>query len=217
MPEHYAIPPEWRREVWITDPDNFPDPEFTTFQEEWDYEFIDTKGVLADFKRLIVGHESTVTRNGNEFARRYRGRPETFYWFAIAATELINNPDSYYRQAHTGQLNGVFVVNYANMIDITGLMEALDGTKTRNRKHLLSPRFGALYARLFNRYCPGLRTDDYLKVELREPRRGMCPNCGCIYEHLTHNFITATSPQYEKARENFFGQVDYRKERDDNG
>jgi hypothetical protein len=216
MPGTYLIPPEWRKEAWISDPSNFPDPTFSTFAEEWDYEFIDVRGVLCDFKRHIFGHESTSQRNGKAFQRKHRGRPETFYLFSIAALELINNPESYYRQEHTGQINGVFVVNYLNMIDMVGLLDSLDG-RTKGKKHLVSPRFGALYARLFNRYCPGLRVDDHLKVEKREPRRGKCPNCKCIYEHLTNRFVRPTDKGYQQWHDSFKGQIDYRKSRDDNG
>ncbi len=136
-----------------------------------------------------------------------------YYLFALAAVELINNPDLY-RDERKGSLNGSFVVNYANSIDITALSFLPE--REGGKKYLISTEFAALFARVFNAKS-GVRIDDSIKVELREDKKGRCPNCEAVFELLSRRYWEPGHPDYEKMVEDYVAQNKKRQHRNTHG
>jgi hypothetical protein len=208
----YVVPHQWRDWDWINDIDNYPDPHHHVFKEEYDWEFKEGQNVLARYIRSISGHSYTrKSKKGNKFEVTKLGQPVIYYKFALGAVELINNP-FLYREAHRNSINGQFVVNYSNSIE-TGL----DNFPSQARKkHLIPSGYGALLARVFNA-TSGVRMDDYLKVESREPKKCFCPNCKSVFTQVTRDVLRPGDEGYEDALTQMGMQIEYRITRDVNG
>jgi hypothetical protein len=211
----YFVPAEWLSWDWINSFDNYPDPEHLVFRAEYDWEYKDgNKGVLARYIRTMEGSISDcVTAKGTTFVRNNPAKPYMYYLFALAAVELINNPD-FYRNERFGSLNGSFVTNYANSIQMNTL--SFMPEKESGKKYLISTEFSALFARVFNA-TSGVRADDALKIEKRESKKGLCPSCKAVFELLSNKFWTPESPEYQKMLDKYVAQNKNRHNRDTHG
>jgi hypothetical protein len=210
----YHVPAEWVSWDWINDFENYPDQNHEVFKDEYDWSYRNKSGVLNRYIRTIEGHTTICTsKKSVQYERHTAAKPYVYYFFALAAVELINTP-SLYRSERASALNGAFVVNYANSIDISNLTIMAD--KTRNKKYIISSEFGALLARVFNA-TSGVRRDDFLKVEQREDKKSICPNCKTVYELLSKNCWTPEHPEYQKYAESFIAQLEYIRSRNTNG
>jgi len=211
----YIVPGQWTRWDWINSFENYPDPDHLVFHGEYDWEFKDSnRGVLARYIRTMEGHTTECVSSKNKpYTRETPPKPYMYYLFALAAVELINNPDLY-RKERAGALNGSFVTNYANGIDIAAL--AFLPEREGGKKYLISTEFSALLARVFNE-TSGVRKDDALRIERREGKSGLCPHCDAVYELLSRNYWEPGHPDYEKMREKHFAQNARRQNRDTNG
>lgn len=209
----YFVPAEWVAWDWINNIENYPDPEHLVFKGEYDWDHRHTSGVLSRYIRTIEGHTTLCTsKKGLQYERTSTAKPYVYYLFALAAVELINNP-SLYRTARASSLNGAFVVNYANSINLANLSPLQD--KIRG-KYIISSDFGALLARVFNA-TSGIRQEDYLKVEVREDKKSMCPHCKAVFEMLSKTYWTPDHPDYEKHAEGFIAQMEYVQTRNTHG
>jgi hypothetical protein len=211
----YYVPAVWLSWDWINSFDNYPDPEHLVFKDEYDWEYKDgNKGVLARYVRTMEGYTSDcITTKGTAFVRNNPAKPYMYYLFALAAIELINNPDLYRNERH-GSLNGSFVTNYANSIHMNTL--SFMPEKESGKKYLISTEFSALFARVFN-VTSGVRANDALKIEKRESKKGMCPNCEAVFELLSGKFWTPESPEYQKMLDKYVAQNRNRQNRDTHG
>lgn len=213
----YEVPDEWVTWEWITKIENYPDPNHRVFEHEYDWDFRDKQGVLGRYIRKIDGSTSQRTsKTGNLFDVTYAPSPYIYYLFSLAAVELIENPHLY-REAHEGKLNGSFVVQYANKIGVSS-HDWLPEKEGRRKTHVISDSYGPLLARVFNA-CSGVRSDDELRVEPREPKRCKCPNpkCRAIFQQLTKSFWLPGEKGYDEEELAMVVGLAYRKDRDDNG
>lgn len=210
----YHVPAEWTSWDWINDFENYPDQNHETFKNEYDWHYRNQSGVLSRYIRTIEGHTTVCTsKKGVKYERHTAAKPYVYYFFALAAVELINNP-ALYRSERASALNGAFVINYANSIDVSTLNIMAD--KTRNKKYIISSEFGALLARVFNT-TSGIKGDDALKIEQREDKKSMCPHCRTVYEMLSKTCWTPEHPDYEKHAETFIAQLEYIQNRNTHG
>lgn len=210
----YTVPREWVYWDWINDPAHYPDPDHLVFEDEYDWEYRDGNGVLGRYIRHISGHSyDKISKNGKRFTQTTPPNPVTYYLFALAAVELIETPDLY-RDAHAGVLNGQFVVNYANSLYCNNL--AWLPEKEDRKKHLIPAGYGALLSRVFNK-TSGVRKEDELKLEPREPKKCLCPNCKTIFEYVTRNMVLPGDENYDKAFSKMSKQMEYRNQRDEDG
>lgn len=211
----YSVPQEWLNWDWINDPSNYPDKEHTTFLEEydWDYRY-SGKGVLNRYINTIEGREVKYSsKTGKKCVRNIAAKPYIYYMFSLAAVELIQKPELY-REARQGRLNGAFVVNYANSINVRSL--SFLPTDVDSKRYLISTEFTALLARVFNEHS-GILEVDKLLLEQRDPRKSLCPHCQAIFEVLSGNYILPTDDEYEQHKDKFFKRLDYKVSRDTNG
>ena len=209
----YSVPAEWVAWDWINNIENYPDPDHLVFKGEYDWDHRHKAGVLSRYIRTIEGKTTLCTsKKGLQYERTSTAKPYIYYLFALAAVELINNP-ALYRTARASSLNGAFVVNYANSIDLTNLSVLQD--KIRG-KYIISSDFGALLARVFNE-TSGIRQEDYLKTELREDKKSMCPHCKAVFEMLSKTYWAPSHPDYEKHAEGFIDQMEYTQTRNTHG
>lgn len=211
----YLVPAEWVSWDWINSFENYPDPDHLVFKDEYDWEYKNgNKGVLVRYIRTMEGYTSEcISSKGTSFIRTNPAKPYMYYLFALSAAELINNPEKY-RSERSGSLNGSFVTNYANSIDVTAL--SFMPKKESGKKYLISTEFSALFARVFNA-TSGVKADDALKVEKREDKKGMCPNCKAIFELLSGNVWTQESQDYKKMVDKYLAQNKNRHDRDTHG
>jgi hypothetical protein len=211
----YIVPGQWTRWDWINSLDNYPDPDHSVFTGEYDWDFRHSgRGVLSRYIRTMEGYTSECFSSKNTpYTRNNPAKPYMYYLFALAAVELINNPDLY-RDERKGSLNGSFVVNYANSIDITALSFLPE--REGGKKYLISTEFAALFARVFNAKS-GVRIDDSIKVELREDKKGRCPNCEAVFELLSRRYWEPGHPDYEKMVEDYVAQNKKRQHRNTHG
>lgn len=210
----YIVPKQWTSWDWINNFENYPDPQHEVFCNEYDWDFREARGVLARYIRTMEGHTTEcVSKKNVAYTREYPAKPYMYYIFALAAVELINNPDLY-RDERVGTLNGSFVVNYANSINVSAL--AFLPEREGGKKYLISTEFSALFARVFNA-TSGVRADNNLRVEKREAKTGLCPNCKSIFELLSRKYWDVNHPDYEKMLEKHFDQNARRQHRDTHG
>ena len=220
----WEIPLEWSYWDWMIDPENYPDPFFSVFEEEYDYEYINERGILFKYKNHILGKETElVSKTGKTFVRKSAPKAYQYILFAKGATRLINNP-ALYRSARYGSLNGSFVINYVNSVHLSELIPSGTVSKEEklykslaNKKYLISTEFGALMARTFNA-TSGIEPKQYgLKTEKREDKLSKCPACRAIYQNLTKEYLRPQDPGYEDLAEKMTDQADYKQSRDENG
>lgn len=220
----WEIPLEWSDWDWMIDPENYPDPAFSVFAEEYDYEFRNERGILFKYKNHIFGKETeVVSKAGKTFVRKSAPRAYQYVLFAKGATRLINNPELY-RSARYGSLNGSFVINYVNSVHLNELIPSGTVSKEEklykslaDKKYLISTEFGALMARTFNR-TSGIESRQYgLKTEKREDKLSKCPACHAIYHNLTRDFVRPQDPDYSDLCEKMTDQADYKQGRDAHG
>lgn len=220
----WEIPPEFSNWDWIVDPKNYPDPTFAVFSREYDYEFIERRGILFRYKNHIYGKETkAVSSTGKTFVRKSSPKSYQYNLFLKGAVRLINNP-ALYRSARYGSLNGSFVINYINSIPLHDLIPSGTVTKEEklyknllNKKYLISTEFGALMARTFN-YTSGIEPRQYgLKTEKREDKLSKCPACEAIYYNLSRDFVLPKDSDYSDLREKMTQQTDYKQIRDELG
>ena len=210
----YIVPRQWTNWDWINNFENYPDPEHEVFSNEYDWEFRDQRGVLARYIRTMEGHVTEcISKKNVPYTRTQVAKPYMYYMFVLAAVELLNNSDLY-RNERIGTINGSFVVNYANSIDVTAL--AFLPEREGGKKYLLSTEFSALFARVFNA-TSGVRDDDALRVEKREPRTSLCPDCKSIFELLSRKYWGVDHPDYEEMLEKHLALHTLRQHRDTNG
>jgi len=211
----YIVPGQWTRWDWINSFENYPDPQHEVFVGEYDWEFKDgNRGVLARYIRTMEGHTTNcISSKNTSFTRTTPAKPYMYYMFALAAVELINNPDLY-RYERQGSLNGAFVTNYANSISISALSFLPE--KEGGKKYLISTEFSALFARVFNA-TSGVRKDNALKIERREDKTGQCPHCDAVFELLSRKSWPPDHPDYEKMVEKHHAQNANRQNRNTNG
>lgn len=209
----YNVPAEWVDWDWINDFSNYPDPEHEIFAAEYDWEYRYQSGVLSRYIRSLEGGTTSCTsKNKVQYNRTTIAKPYTYYFFALAAVELINNP-SLYREARAASINGAFVVNYANSIDMSSLTTVV---RKKSGKHLINTEFGALIARVFNA-TSGVRTEHALRIEPREDRKSLCPHCNAVYELLSKKYWLPNHPDYEKNAESFIRKLEYIHDRNAEG
>jgi hypothetical protein len=211
----YIVPREWTNWDWINSFENYPDPEHLIFEGEYDWKFRHgRRGVLARYIRTMEGHTTECVNTHNTvYTRSTPAKPYMYYLFALAAVELINNPDLY-RDERAGTLNGSFVTNYANSIDVTAysFLPEREGGK----KYLISTEFSALFARVFN-VTSGVRADSALRIEGREDKTSLCPNCEAVFQLLSRDYWTKDHEDYEKIKEKHFAQHAKRQHRNTHG
>lgn len=195
----YIEPAEWRDYEWINDPGNYPDPEYTVFQDEYDWDCRDSKGLIYKYIKHIEG-SAYLGRLGKNPKRHQSPSPKSYYMFAMAAVHLHNNP-KLIRDTHKDQIHGGFVVNYANSIQISALVNlntvvSTTSERLQRKKHLIPVTFSSLFARVFNE-TSGIDKEYYLKTAPREDRKHQCPSCGCIYEQLSKKYKLPGDPGFE--------------------
>jgi len=220
----WETPLEWGYWDWMIDPENYPDPTFSVFAGEYDYEFIDKRGVLFKYKNHIYGKETeVVSSTGKTFVRKSAPKAYQYALFAKGAVRLINNP-ALYRSARYGSLNGSFVINYVNSVHLSELIPSGTVEKEEklynslaNRKYLISTEFGALMARTFN-LTSGIEPKQYgLKTEKREDKLSRCPACEAIYYNLSRDFVLPKDSDYSDLCEKMTDQAEYKQSRDEHG
>jgi len=210
----YDVPKEWISWDWINNFENYPDPEHLTFAREYDWEHRQKSGVLSRYIKTIEGHTTTcVSSTGTKFTKTFVPKPYIYYLFALAAVELINNP-KLYRSARENSLNGAFVVNYANSINVSSL--SFIPERTNGKKYIIGTEYGALLARVFNVHS-GVQQEDWLRTELREDRKSFCPNCYAVFELLSKKCWTPKDPDYKEQVKVFIEQIEYIRHRNENG
>lgn len=228
LTQEWIIPEVWKDWGYIVDPSNYPDPNFDVFKDEFDFELIDTRGILYRYKNHIMGSSKEyINAQGKSIIRNMTPKCYQYFLFAKAAVRLINDP-SLYREALENKLNGTIVINYLNLCNIFDLIPtATADVQTelyRNldrKKHLVSAEFGACMARVFNAtsglhlHAAGKQYE--LKVERREDKYALCPNCGSIYTQLTRDVVEATDENYPAVKEKLIKQIEYDRHRRENG
>ena len=195
---------------------NYPDSLHTTFEEEYDWELRDTKGVLCRYITHIEGSSRFPDRK-----KQTRPNPMSYWFFVRGAVTLINKPELV-RDCRAHDLTGGFVVNYVNSIDIEDLLPKrlndIDFVKKFDaKKHLIPVQYSAMFARVFNKCTPGLKAHHLLKTVDREPKLGHCPHCDAVYEVLTGKSTLPGQEGYEYLRQSLKEQVSYRNSKDTHG
>lgn len=224
----WVTPPQWGLWEYITNTDNYPDPNFNVFEDEFDYHLINERGILHRYRNYIYGSTKEYRgANGRSIVRTIRPQSLRYFLFGRAAVRLINNPELY-RPALENKLNGSIVINYLNLIPIHDLIPPntveTDQDFYQNlgkSKHLVSVEYGACMARVFNAtsglhlHVSGRQYE--LKTERREDKYALCPNCESIYTQLTREVVEAGSPKYKDAMKKFVKQIEYDRHRRENG
>ena len=208
----YNVPKEWVNWDWINNIENYPDPEHLVFEGEYDWNYRQGNGVLGRYIRHVSGFKyQRISKSGKRSDVNSQPKPYIYYMFALAAIELIENP-RLYRDAHVGALNGQFVVNYANGIEVENLKWVPEKAGKR-KKHVVPACYGALLSRVFNE-TSGVKADDKLKLEEREPKKCLCPYCKAVFEHVTRLIYLPGDKGYDEARKKLGSQIEYRLHRD---
>jgi len=224
----WVTPPQWGLWEWINDPDNYPDPNFDVFKNEFDFGLINERGILHRYKNHIYGSTKEYRdAKGKSIIKTFRPKCYQYFLFARAAVRLINEPELY-REALENKLNGSIVINYLNLVTIYGLIPPNTVETDKDfylnlgkSKHLVSAEYGASMARVFNAtsglhlHVSGQQYE--LKTEKREDKYALCPSCESIYTQLTREVVEAGSPKYKEAMKKLVKQIEYDRHRRENG
>lgn len=221
----YTVPDIWKKLSWARDFDHYPDPEHETFEDEYDWEYKDEKGVVYGYINHVEG-SGRLEKIGKYVSRKTTPKPFTYYAFAQGAVYLHNNPHKIRDVRAEKGITGAFVVNYVNSIDVDDIfdrryndeMDEALVEKLKKKTHIIPVTYGALLARVFNE-TSGIADDDKLLIEPREGKIMTCPNpdCACAFELLSRDFWTPDNPEYHEKIAKSQEQHLYRKHRDIHG
>lgn len=221
----YRVPDVWKKLSWAKDFDNYPDQEHLLFEEEYDWEYRNERGVVYGYINHVEGSER-LEKIGRKVNRKTMPKPFTYYAFAQGAVHLHNNPDLIRDVRAKKGLHGSFVVNYVNSIPVDELFDRrfndeLDEQlveKLKAKTHIIPVTYGALLARVYNE-TSGVHEGDKLSIEPREGKIMVCPNpdCACAFELLSRDFWTSDHPDYDEKVAKSGNQYSYRKHRDIHG
>ena len=220
----YLVPEQWRRLLWAREFGNYPDPDHSVFEDEYDWKYRDEKGLLYSYLNHIEG--SGRLANIKEIKRKTTPKPESYYIFAQVAIYLINKPGLIRDVRAKEGLHGGFIVNYANSIPVDDLFppEYNDEharvlvEKLKKKKHIIPVTYSALFARVFNA-TSGILNDDKILVNPREAKLMLCanPECNCVFETLSREYWVPTDAEYAVKSLEASYQIENRVSRDMTG
>jgi len=228
--KRWVMPPEWNEWEFIVNSDNYPDPDFKVFANEYDYTLKHKRGILCRYNNHVLGAEIEYRGDdGKSHIRIITPKTYQYFLFCRAAVTLINEPERY-RPALEGALNGGVVIGYANMCTIENLIppNTIKREETEkmynnlaHKKRLISQEFGALMARTFNA-TSGLLLHNIgkqyeLKVDARKDKYALCPSCKAIYTQLTREIVEANTPDYKPALQKLVKQIEYDEHKREHG
>jgi len=228
--KRWVMPPEWNEWEFIVNSDNYPDPDFKVFANEYDYTLKHERGILYRYNNHVLGAEIEYRGdNGKSHIRIITPKTYQYFLFCRAAVTLINEPERY-RPALEGALNGGVVIGYANMCTIENLIppNTIKREETEkmynnlaHKKRLISQEFGALMARTFNA-TSGLLLHNIgkqyeLKVDARKDKYALCPSCRAIYTQLTREIVEANTSEHKIALHKLIKQIEYDEHKREHG
>lgn len=199
----YLVPEQWKRLLWARDFGNYPDPDHSVFENEYDWYYRNEKGLLYSYFNHIEG--SGRLAHLKEVKRQTTPKPESYYIFALVAIYLINSPNLIRDVRSREGLHGGFVVNYANSIPVSDLFPPENNDehaqvlveKLKNKKHIIPVTYSSLFARVFNA-TSGILDDDKILTNPREAKLIACANpaCKCVFESLSREYWLPTDAEY---------------------
>lgn len=209
----------WRTWDWVTNIDNYPDPDFSLLEDEYDWIMRNQTGPVCRYMTCIAGNGRLPHK------KRVNASPQVFWLFARGWMEMINNPQKY-RDAHKDRLYGGVVCEFINTVPIEGWFPAALNSSyyegaifaaTEKRRKIIPDKHSALLSRTFNGTVGAdLPIQHQLKVEKRAPLLTKCKCCEAISEK-PGGFYEVGDEGYEEMLEAYIAQNKKRAARDKTG
>ena len=86
--EAYLVPEQWKRLLWAREFGNYPNPDHSVFEDEYDWKYRNEKGLLYSYLNHIEG--SGRLANIKEIKRKTTPKPDHTFLHRLLSTLLIS-------------------------------------------------------------------------------------------------------------------------------